>query len=155
MTQPHFHPTDALPAECAAIQNDLPDYLEGALPSAEHEAVASHLAACHTCRTELELLHIMALALAHTERPAPIAAMRERLLARIEAEAVIERFALIRRRLGDSGNAIQVSKTEAYRAALPVSPLSNSASGAIECVTIRRSMPAPRISTICRRVYRG
>lgn len=41
---------------CEQIVSDLPDYFRGSISDVEKKKIESHLATCHSCRAELELL---------------------------------------------------------------------------------------------------
>lgn len=56
---------------CRTVRRKLPGYLDGALSTREHAAVARHLPGCEECRSELEGYARMAGLLAHADAPAP------------------------------------------------------------------------------------
>lgn len=56
---------------CRTVRRKLPGYLDGALSTREHAAVARHLPSCGECRSELEGYARMAGLLAHADPPAP------------------------------------------------------------------------------------
>jgi len=56
---------------CRGVRHKLPGYLDGALSSRDHQAVARHLPGCVECRAELEGYSRMAALLVRTEAPAP------------------------------------------------------------------------------------
>ena len=56
---------------CSSVLRKLPGYLDGALSTREHAAVARHLPACDSCRSQLDGYARMAALLARAEPPAP------------------------------------------------------------------------------------
>ncbi len=64
---------------CRTVRRLLPGYLDGALSTREHAAVAHHLPACGECRSQLEGYARMAGLLAHAEPPAPPPALSLRI----------------------------------------------------------------------------
>ncbi len=76
----------ALPPECASVQAQLFDYLDGDLPAAESEQVRAHLDACAVCQRELALCRESEQALASALQAVPPAGdLRAQFYARLAA----------------------------------------------------------------------
>ena len=56
---------------CSSVLRKLPGYLDGALSTREHAAIARHLPGCDSCRSQLEGYARMGALLARAEPPAP------------------------------------------------------------------------------------
>jgi hypothetical protein len=64
---------------CANIREQLPGYLDGALPGRAHGPVREHLESCQDCRTELEQYRKLQVLMSRAGRPAPPADLAVRI----------------------------------------------------------------------------
>jgi len=56
---------------CAKIRDQLPGYLDGALPPSAHGRLRGHLESCEGCRSELERYRKLLVLMSRAERPEP------------------------------------------------------------------------------------
>jgi anti-sigma factor RsiW len=80
---------------CESALAELSGYLDDALSPAEREAIARHLDTCPACQAELELLRLVTQSLQQAPRPEPSDSMRQRLLARVEADLAPRRVEIV------------------------------------------------------------
>ena len=155
MTQNTNQFSAKLSRDCAEVQNELSSYLDDDLLRGEATRVEQHFTVCEPCRQELALLQAALLALALAPRPAPPPAIRNRLLAQVTAETVIERVVTIRQFRDASAGKMQYSvrATRTARLRTSVERAGETASDRSERITIHRSEPMPRILTIYRRTF--
>ena len=101
--------------DCAAAQAQLSSYLDAELQPDEMNHIKQHLAVCERCRDELALLQALVMAMAHAPRPMPAPTMRDRLLAQIVLETVIERVALLRQQRDGVARLIATTDVKRWR----------------------------------------
>jgi anti-sigma factor RsiW len=144
-----------------AVQAELSGYLDNALPPDEMNRIEQHLAVCQRCQDELALLQAMVMTMTMAPRPTPSPTIRDRLLAQIVSETVIERVALMRRQRDGAFSTIRHCKTEplmptARRIVSETAPnLDRSEQDRSEHLIIYRSATTRHSTTVYRRTVRS